>query len=53
MSEEHATSIWGYGLHSRRWLRGHLELRRNRLVYDITINFKRLRFTITIWRKIK
>ena len=46
-----ADHIWGWGLYPKRWLWGHLELRRNTLVYDIEIHFKRIRFTLTIWKK--
>lgn len=45
-----ADRIWGWGLSPKRWLWGHLELRRNTLVYDIEIHIKRTRLTFTFWR---
>lgn len=51
MKQEEVASIWGYGMYPRRWFWGHVQLRRNTLVYDVEIHFKRLRFTFTFWRK--
>lgn len=45
-----ADRIWGWGLHSKRWLRGHLALRRNQNVYEVEINAPRVRLTLVYWR---
>lgn len=44
-------NMFGWGLSPKCWLWGHLQLRRNNLVYDFELYFKRVRVTFTIWKK--
>jgi hypothetical protein len=46
-----ADRIWGWGLYPKRWLGGHLALRRNLNVYEVEIITPRFCLTFIYWRK--
>lgn len=44
-------TLWGEGLHTRHFWRGVLGLRRNSLVYEVTLSIKNTRMTFVFYRK--
>lgn len=45
------SSIWGEGLYAKYYFGYRLSLRRNSLVHEVILNFGKLCFTMTLYRR--